>query len=130
MSAIIRFDRISLYSSDRSDQFESFVRERLFPTMTSAYRQLTRKTIASLGDQALLREGPDGAGDGAGYVWTSAWLGLPNAVKDKDFEGVFMGEKEDVKAVLRELEGFGRREEPQVYQCLAGSLNLLPESPG
>src|SRR5262249_37223956 len=126
MSAIIRFDRISLYSSDRSDQFDSFVRERLFPTMTSAYSHLTRKTIASLGDQALLREGPDGAG----YVWTSVWSGPLNAVKDKDFEGVFMGEKEDVEAVLRELERFGCREEPQVYQCLAGSLNLLPEGPG
>ncbi len=121
MDDVIRFDRIALASRGRSDEFETFVRDTLFPVMMSAYGgHLTRKTIASLVGQILLKEGASGSE----YVWVSAWSGPLEAVMEKNFSGVFMGENEDAAAALRKLEEFGRREKPRVHQHLAGSLNL------
>ena len=121
MNEIIRFDGITIASPARADEFETFVKGTLFPVMMSAYGgHLTRKTIASLANQVLLK----GGADGRGYMWVSAWSGPLDAVKDKNFRGVFMGENEDAAAALQKLEEFGHREGPRLYQHLAGTLNL------
>jgi hypothetical protein len=70
--------------------------------MKSAYGHLTRKTIAALEEQTLLREGSGGSR----YVWISTWSGPLEAVADRDFRGVFMGENADVEAALGKLESF------------------------
>jgi hypothetical protein len=58
MDDVIRFDAITLASRDRADEFETFVKGTLFPVMMSAYGgHLTRKTLASLVGQVLLKEG-------------------------------------------------------------------------
>lgn len=121
MDDVIRFDAITLASRDRADEFETFVKGTLFPVMMSAYGgHLTRKTLASLVGQVLLKEG---AGE-RGYAWVSAWSGPLEAVKDKNFRGVFMGENEDAEAALCKLDEFGHRERPRLYQHLAGTLSL------
>jgi hypothetical protein len=114
MGDTVRFDTVTLASNNLSDQFAAFVQDTLFPVMKAAYGHLTRKTIAALEEQALLREGSEGIQ----YVWISSWSGPLEAVSDRDFRKVFMGENEDVKAALGTLESFGRREEPRVYQKL------------
>src|SRR4051812_41224700 len=102
MDQVVRLETIKLRSADQSEEFESFARHDLFPTLQSAYGGFTRVTIASLVSQVLLKR----CGHAGEYVWLSLWSGPAQAVEESDLTGASMTFHKDALARLQKLEEF------------------------
>jgi hypothetical protein len=110
---VLRHDQIQLIPAASAQEFEKFVVGKLFPVFKQAFGgPPTRKTVASLGDQILLK---DQLQEGA-YVLATTWSGPLEAIADPSFGRVTMEEHEDAIAALQKLDSFGTRGHPRVYE--------------
>jgi len=108
---MLRHDRINLIPEANAQEFESFVVGELFPGFKHAFGgPVTRKTVASLGDQVLLK---DQLHERA-YVLATTWSGPVEAIADRSFSGVTMAEHEGATATLQKVDSFGTRSHPTV----------------
>jgi hypothetical protein len=73
---------------------------------------VTGKTVASLGDQVLLKDQLHERG----YVLATTWSGTLEAIADRSFSGVTIAEHDGATAALQKLDSFGTRSHPTVYE--------------
>jgi len=110
---MLRHDRINLIPEANAQEFEKFVVGERFPTFKQAFGgPVTRKAIASLGDQVLLK---DQLHERA-YVLAATWGGPVEAIADRSPSGVTMAEHEGATAALQKVDSFGTRSHPTVYE--------------
>ena len=114
MTRVFRHDAITLHQEVSEEPFERFMREELAPYFNKAYARSTRKTLALLIEQFLLKD----TEDRLNYLWVTVWEAgdFPEAVG-----GFFAGarmesdELEETVAMLKRLETFGKRSPEKLF---------------
>jgi len=110
---MLRHDHIKLIPEANAEEFEKFVVGELFHAFMEAFGgPLTRKTVASLSNQVLLKD----QRRERGYVLATTWSGPLEAIADRSFNRVSMAEHEGATAALQKLDSFGTRGDPNVYE--------------
>jgi hypothetical protein len=122
MGNLLRLDTVNLAPSASPNEFEAFVGDELFPAFKAAFSgPPSRKTIASLDGLVLVKRCSQ---DTRTYTLASAWEGRLEDVADRDFDRATMTPHDEATAALRKLENFGRRDEPQIYEMVVGSVTF------
>ena len=115
MERLIRHDTVILHADTVEQVFEDFMRKDLLPYFGRTYRGPTRISVADLKRQSLLRD----AKVPRRYLWTTEWEGSADAVVGASFARVRMSKMPETDAMLKRLDGYGRRGAARVLRELA-----------
>ena len=117
MQRLIRHDAINLHADTVKQEFEEFMQKDLLPYFGRTYRGPTRVSLADLKRQSLLED----ARLPRRYLWVTEWEGSTEAVAGASFAGARMMKMPATDAMLKRLEGYGRRGTAKVFRELASA---------
>ena len=117
MDRLIRHDTVTLHADSAEQAFEDFMRNELLPYFGNAYRGPTRVSVADLKRQSLLKD----ARLPRRYLWVTEWEGSTEAVAGASFADARMMKMPATDAMLKRLEGYGRRGAAKVFRELASA---------